>query len=304
MQKLNLVLTISFLYAVLLGCSVEAIEFNCIFHTANFSEIGLRYECEAMVIHSGSTSLERVTGVHRPEMTNDDVESLYIRNQNLPFVPEKIDDFFGNLELLWIHFSSLTSISAEDLRPFPRLLWLMLMGNQIISLDGNLFTHTPNLQSVSFNWNQIQHIGHDLFTNLNNLVRSAFNGNVCIDQGASNREEVIWLGSQLSILCPPLDTTATTTTTTTTTSTTAAEIPIECPCDEKIEKVSDSNRALEIQADEQNKKIEQLNGDIEQLQWSNDQMRQENAAIQKRLLEVEIKLQEMVFIARSNGNKI
>lgn len=211
--------------------------------------------------------------------------------QHLPFVPEELSEFFRNLDALWIDRSSLISISANDLRPFPRLVFLQLDDNQLTSLDGDLFAHTPNLQGMSFQWNKIEHIGHDLVTNLNNLTILLLQYNVCVDAWATTRAEVLSLGARLSDLCPPLD--DTTTEATTTTEITSGQ----CLCDEEIEEVRELNLALGVQVDsllalnvDQNSRIEQQSIEIEQLQRSNEQLIEENAAFAERLLEIELLL--------------
>lgn len=240
-----------------MASSVEAIEFRCDFATFSLFPLpGTRYTCVATVINSGSSSLENVTRVHREGLSNDDVGWLLIYNQLLPVVPEKIADFFGNLDVLLITESSLTTMSANDLRQFPRLVLLQLSFNQLTTIDGDLFAYTPHLQFVDFQSNQIQQIGHDLVTNLNVLTFLFFNANVCIDQSAQTRAEVILLAPKLSARCPPLH--VTTSTTTSLEVTTTAIPGDKCPCDEEIEELR-----------------EEVN-----------QLIQENAAFEKRILEV------------------
>lgn len=237
--------------AVFLECSVQAIQFNCNFvELFDHSFLGNRYACEAEVTNSGSTTLESVTGDHEIGKTIDDVKYLHIASQDMPFVPEGITEVFINLDALAIEVSCLTSISANDLRPFSGLFFLSFFFNELTSIDGDLFIHTPNLEYVSFDYNEIQHIGCDLVNHLNSLAVLYFHKNVCIDQRAENRDEVLSLGPQLSVICPPLETTTeetteettttttekTTTTTTeettTTTEPTSTKIPNdECVCD-------------------------------------------------------------------------
>lgn len=178
MSKSSFVIVKFLLSAVVLACSVEAIQLDC-----NF-EIGGRYSCNATVINSGSSSLESIKGDHEPEKSSGDVRQLYINHQHLPFFPQGIADFFQNLDSLIIANSSLRSINSNDLRPFPGLVRLELDGNQLTSIDGDLLMHTPHLQYVFFDKNEIEHIGHDLVTNLNDLRLLSFQENVCIDKYA------------------------------------------------------------------------------------------------------------------------
>lgn len=149
--------------------------------------------------------------------TLDDVEWLHLNNRYLPIIPLNLADFFKNLNILWIENSLLTSISSRDLRPFPRLVYLNLLGNQLTYIDGNLFMYTPLLQVVDFDSNWINQIEHGLVTNLNDLTQLSFLNNVCINQEARGRSAVISLAAQLSVFCPieiPTTTGLPTTTTT------------------------------------------------------------------------------------------
>lgn len=270
MFKISFLIAKFLLTAVILAFSVTALQFECRFTMFYPTVIGDRYTCDATVVNSGSASLESVTGDHESGKSNEDVEYLYINQQNLASVPGGISDFFKNLDALLIRSSSLVSISANDLRPFPRLVFLYLDRNQLTAIDGDLFMHTPLLQLVYFSSNQIQHIGYGLVTNLNSLRTLNFKNNVCIDQSAVGREDILLLATRLSILCPPLD--ATTIEATITTETTLDQ----CKCDIKI-------LALEVEVDNLQK-----------------QLIQENAAIERKLLEIETKLRELGAMRDSN----
>lgn len=277
--------------ASFLAASVETIEFRCNYRNYNLSPLsGFRYSCDATVINSGSaSSLEKLTGSHVIGKSNKDVGWLVVIRQNLTFVPEGIAEFFSNLDAFSVQSSSLKTISANDLRPFPRLVLLELFQNHLTSIDGDLFKYTPHLQFAGFRGNQIQHIGQDLVTNLNNLTWLYFDWNICIDLFATTQDAVISLAPQLSIFCPPLEVP-----------------PSECSCSEEIEDLRELNHALELQigslkvsSDKQNERIQQQGEDIElqsreilQLQQSNDQLVQENCAFEKRLLQIETKLRE------------
>lgn len=210
-----------------MACSVKTIQFDCIFGMRAPSEEPVsRYACNAKVVTSGSASLKNVTGVHEAGKSNNDVKFLYIVKQDITFFPEGISDFFNNLDSLVIHTSSLTSINANDLKPFPRLVYLETHGNNLTSIDGDLLTFTPLLQWVGFGGNQIRHIGHDLVANLNSLTTLYFDRNVCINQYATrSRAAVISLAARLSVLCPPLDVSTTAASTTTTSKATTSTKP-------------------------------------------------------------------------------
>lgn len=237
--------------------TTDAVQFDCDFDFTMTSIVGTRYTCTAMLNLSGSETVESVTGEHQPGgYMNDDVEFLSISDQEVPFFPKGIMNFFKNLKALRYWKTNMLSISAEDLQPFPQLEYLIMYGNNFTFLDGHLFSFTQLLRYIDLGFNQIQNIGHGLLTNLNHLDILFLHTNVCIDRNVYSHAEVVGLASQLPEMCPPLDVTT--------------ELPIEpCPCYDVI---------VELFED-----IQQQNVKIEQLQ-------QTNRAFEKRLQELEAKL--------------
>lgn len=284
---------------IIAGFTAEAVLFDCLFRLDSLTVVGVVYTCVPIVTLTGSRIQENVTGIHLPRYTNDHVQHIFIQNQNLPFVPARIDSSFKNLRALRFENTNLHSISAKDLQPFPQLEYFMLYMNNLTSLDGDLFSYTPLLIRLYLRSNQIQHIGHDLVKNLNNLQYLFLGANACIEKDAATRAAVLELAPQLSVLCPPLD--ATTTIGTTTLATTT-ELPIEqCACGDEIEELRKENHQQKGEIQQQTLKIEQQNFKIWELQQSNDQLMEANrklfklnAAVESRLIEVEMKLREIV----------
>lgn len=244
------------LVAVIATSTTDAVTFRCVFGFDSLTPIERVYTCVANVTFSGSAALENVTGVHQPELSIDDVEFLYIGYQNLPLLPEGIGLFFKNLRALLFQDTGMLSISAADLQPFPQLEVLIMWGNNLTSLDGDLFSFTPLMKYIDLRYNQIQHIGQDLVTSLNNLECLALQGNVCIDLNFLPHENIATYAPPQLALCSSLDSTTTTVTTTTATTT---EVPIEkCSCVDVIDELHEENQ--------------RLNKDIIKLQQSNDQL--------------------------------
>lgn len=99
--------------------SADAVEFDCDFNFREMVSLGRIYGCSPTVTLTESIVLENVTGVHEPDLTHDDVELLLIENQNVPLVPLGIVNFFLNLRAIVYNNSNTTSLSAQDLEPFP-----------------------------------------------------------------------------------------------------------------------------------------------------------------------------------------
>lgn len=232
------------------------VEFDCAYKTVDILTVGKVYRCSPRVKFVGeSRHLGRVLGVHQLGKTHKDVDYLEIFNQHLPFIPNNLS-FFKNLKGLEFYNSNLTTISAGDLQPFPQLLLFLANNNRLVSIDGDLFKHTPLLRWISFSYNQIHHVGHDLVKNLNHLESLWFNNNPCVDLFSLNgkRDDILRINDRLPIFCPLFEmSTEMMETATTTSPTTTTESPQECPCAclERIESIELKTSEHSLQIDEQ-----------------------------------------------------
>lgn len=233
------------LLALQIAC-IAAVTFECSFFEVPVVYLDTVYTCLATVSYEDESpqSLTVVGGDHAEGKFNEDVRFLRIYLQDLPVLPKDIEKFFPFLEGLMISTSNLLEIKADDLRPFPQLKILFLNYNLLKSLDGDLFSHSPNLVSVEFRYNEIEHIGSGFLKKLHelkNLQEINFSGNLCIDIYASTPAEISELLGGIQELCPPLDDTTPTepTTTTTeeitTTETTTDEIASPAPTTENAQ---------------------------------------------------------------------
>lgn len=246
--------------AVTAGFTADAVQFNCRFSFISIDFVGIVYTCDATVILSGSTTLGNVTGAHQKGYTNDDVEFIQIGNQNLSFFPRGIVNRFKNLKSLNYYKNSLLSISAQDLRPYSKLIDLSFHGNNLTSLDGDLFTFTPLLKYLDLGRNQIQHIGENLLSNLGNLQILYLQDNICINSGTRTRDGVLEIIAQLSVLCPPVD----------------AKTTVAIDTEKSIKQCSDNKEIQELRY-----LITQQSNNIEHLQLSIGQLIQVNKKLQQ-----------------------
>lgn len=267
----------------LTAMTVNAVQFDCRYTTTSLKFLENVYTCNPIVTSTETTSLISVTGDHDLGRTNYDVEFLWISNQNLGFVPQRFEFFFKNLKALELVDIKLTSISAEDLKPFSQLKHLSLFWNSLSSIDDDLFYYTPLLEYLDLGWNQIQHIGPNLFTNLANLEFLLLGKNICIDSFAETRSAVVDLDRQISVLCAKKDLPTTT------------ELPgDQCACGDEIRELREENQQQDIEIANQNLNIAQLQQSNDQLIQSNAQLAVLNSAVEKRLVEIERKLHEML----------
>lgn len=185
--------------------------FQCVFGTQSWMYIGDEvYSCIATISFYGNPSvLEDVLGNHMARKNLSDVEGLIVAHQKLGQIPTNLEEFFPNLKGVDFSNSELLMISSADLKVLPNIVWFRVWKNQIISIDSDLFKHNPDLQYIDFDANWLQNVGFNLLGELRNLRLVEFNQNPCISTFASTPMAIYDLNIQLSISCPPLDTTTT-----------------------------------------------------------------------------------------------
>lgn len=176
----------------------------------NLYKAGDVYQCRAVVRHSGSGRiLDDVIGDHLSDgKSNVDVEHLNLWNQDMNFIPFSIDKFFPAIKAISWYNSKLLTITADDLKQFPNLIFLGLWMNNLVTLDGDLFKFTPKLQLIDVDGNQIENVGENLLSNLKDLTVADFSLNVCIDAFALTAEDIPDFIVKLEANCTtPTDTT-------------------------------------------------------------------------------------------------
>lgn len=107
-----------------------------------------------------------------PEFSGDDakkLEALEMKNLRLPQFPRLLGNFLPSLAVLSLNRCGLKKIERRDLLGLKNLKQLMLAGNKITELPGDLFVGTPKLEAASFYGNRISFIGLKIFAPLNKL---------------------------------------------------------------------------------------------------------------------------------------
>lgn len=220
------------IFSILTFSKVDAFVISCTFGMTDWSYVVDKvYSCNGNTFATGNqVNIEGVIGSHLGERTNDDVGGFYFTNQNISSIPKNLAEFFPNLKVMSFLNSQLLTVAATDLQPFPELLNFIVMSNNIVSIDGDLFMHNSKLLYIDFDVNQLQHVGHNLLANLNQLRTADFNRNPCVQKIASSISEIRDLNLLLPIICPSLTTTtkAATTTTNKPATTTTTESPEIC----------------------------------------------------------------------------
>ena len=255
--------------ASVLLAQTQALTMNCVFSEDNgWVIVGDVYTCGTQFTGTSENdrTVTRVSGNHLAGKGDLDVKALYIWGRQLTHLPGDIDSFFPNLVVLSLSNTGLSSITSEDLQPFPSLVVFGADESKISSLDGNLFMFTLHLQVISMQNNLITNVGDGLLNDLHELTGAHFRKNICINQFAMNRGELPALINSFRINCPPLETAPTTVRPSTSVTPPTSEEKCPAECLERIQflekEAYDHKKVLEMHEERLNdleKKIREIN---------------------------------------------
>jgi hypothetical protein len=150
------------------------------------------YKCEVenLRITTRNEIVSEVSGTHLARRTNSDVIILAIGDQTAHYLPKNLGQLFPNLLYLSINKSGLKEITKNELKDLPKLRNIVVIGNDIENLAGDLFEFNSQLAHIRFPTNKIKTIGKDIFKSLSNLESVNLIRNECINQQASNLPEI------------------------------------------------------------------------------------------------------------------
>lgn len=177
---------------------------NCNYSDKTWPRLGKVYTCEAKVLSSDlevGSALVNVTGTHKKGKSNSSVRFLSI-NDTLPFIPSDVDKIFFKLKGVQMWHASLQTLSADDLKQFPNLEVFIVPGNNLATLDVDLFRFNKKLQWIDFRNNSIEQVGADILKKLSNLKDINFLNNPCINVHAKSSKAIEALMQQLTVQCP------------------------------------------------------------------------------------------------------
>jgi hypothetical protein len=228
----------------------HAMVYQCEFENGFLSYIGEVYQCKDPIIadFGDGKNLANITGYHESGKSHEDVKGVYAGTSlNTTNFPRDFGEFFPNLIYLGYLNTKFTSISSEDLRNLPSLKRFYIANSNLISIEGDLFKHSPSLRWIRFLKNPFEHVGHNLLSGLYRLESVGMYNNNCINQTADTPEAIREIIRILPIQCPPLPSTETTTISTST----WTPAPDSCPasCIDKIEQIENEIVLLKAQND-------------------------------------------------------
>lgn len=135
---------------------------------------------------AGNGRVLSINGKHIEDKSNDDVHSIVFSIPTLTYFPRYLCKFFPNLESISIVAGGLKKLTKYDLIGCEGIEKLIVIGNNIKSLDGDVFDYAPNIETLSLFLNEIEMIDEKIFDKMKSLrfvnLRANVNINVVFNE--------------------------------------------------------------------------------------------------------------------------
>ncbi|CRK95376.1 CLUMA_CG008837, isoform A [Clunio marinus] len=162
------------------------------------------YTCSGSFIRDESiTEITGIDGEHMGSRTNSNVTAIRLTDNWLTEVPSGFDNFFSNIEFLYMINTQLVTVNSNQIQQFPNLEYLWLENNQIENIEVYAFSLTPLLRHIDLQYNDITSIPYNTFQHLH-LEVLKMKGNVCVNESAETSQNVNTLIANVEISCSPL----------------------------------------------------------------------------------------------------
>lgn len=177
--------------------SINSIVIKCLYEFDYF------YFCHGTVIDGEiNPNITEVMGDHIANRTLADVDSVRLVRQNLWTFPGNIEKFFPKVSKIDLSQNRIANITNAEIRVIPKLRDLILWGNKLTELDGDLLQGMCYIKFLDLDYNQIQHVGHDFQFPENGLL--FMQHNACINTTVFGVLEVMRIKSLFQSKCPPV----------------------------------------------------------------------------------------------------
>jgi hypothetical protein len=174
--------SVAVLIFVCIAATVDAVTIDCSFdsHSWDYAS-GSFYTCEVQNKEDFTASLvsiDAAVGTHTGDKDNDDVTYFHLNSApNLIHFPKNLDKVFPDLEAIAILYTSLQTITQDDLKVFPRLKFINIYENQLKVITADTFRFNPKLERIDLDNNLIFHIEPHTFDGLRKLTTLYLNDN-------------------------------------------------------------------------------------------------------------------------------
>lgn len=185
---------------------IIAFEWRCKFDPNEyFTNVGSRiYSCvrpDDFEITESCVTIDFVSGSHFQRRTNQDVLAVWHKTSHetlLTCFPRGFSSAFPNLLAVGFYNTKIKEISKENLKEFgDQLKYFRLAKSHLEKIDADLFYYNYKIQTIGLDHNRISIIDYKAFIYLSKLKALWFIDNLCIDESAANKLDVIKLISEI-----------------------------------------------------------------------------------------------------------
>jgi hypothetical protein len=175
---------------------------DCVFRSGNWA-LGDFYTCnlksEPSITERGVVVTAATGNVDF--MNHTRVAAFWSSSKTINFMP-RLDSVFPNLVAIAIVHNHLTEIRQTDLQPYPKLKTLNFYGNDIETIEIDLFKFNPHLQDINLLDNKIRRVHPNVFDHLNDLRALNMEDNSCVTTGnEKDRPAVLELITKIKEQC-------------------------------------------------------------------------------------------------------
>lgn len=183
------------MWAIIIGCS---------FDNRKHQPLAVVYVCfvKGPVKEISDPKLTEVVGHHKSGNSNNDVKMLHATQIKLKYFPQNVEQFFPNLERIFMYNTGIKSLVQSHLKPFPKLTYLLMQNNEIEELSSDVFQFNNRISELNFKRNKLRVIGSGVLKSLPNLAIVNFEENVCFSGKAEGKNEIKLLMQKLSSCYP------------------------------------------------------------------------------------------------------
>lgn len=195
-------------YLVVVSSSSFAVRVTCEYKYITWPVLGNSYTCQIRNFNETlqNQSLSKVSGSHLSRLSDLNVRAFDISGQTCNYLPQRIKNFFPNIELLQVWKSKLKALSKDDLEPFKKLQVLHMHANNLESLESDLFEFNTQLVRIDFRHQNLLKIGYRIFDNLSLLKLADFQSSGCVDfYGQNGHQGMEDLRTAIRINCSPIE---------------------------------------------------------------------------------------------------
>lgn len=188
--------------------ATHQLELHCNYERAGWDDIiGPAYACKVsnLNVTKPRTPITGLRGQHPEGYSNDKVNTFLIFEQICEYFPVGVEKYFKSLTGLAVQKSGLKRITKGDLKPFGNLKSISLFGNELTSLESDLFMFNPKLKLISVFNNHLKHVTRNVFDRISHLERAYFSDNPCINENFLSPDKIEQLKCKLIESCPETD---------------------------------------------------------------------------------------------------